>query len=419
MPTTRTSFIPVAVDSHFPIQNLPYGVFKRGDESSPRVGVAIGELVVDLAVLERRGLLATSPPAVFAQPSLNAFMALGRRIWRSTREEVQSLLSADNPTLRDDTVLRRDSLLPMEDVELLLPVEIGDYTDFYSSREHATNCGAMFRGPDNALFPNWLHLPVAYHGRASSIVPSGTDLHRPLGQTKPDEAAMPTFGPSRAVDFELEMGVFVGSGNDLGEPIPIDRAAEHLFGMVLVNDWSARDIQKWEYVPLGPFLAKSFGTTISPWVVTFDALEPFRVSGPVQDPPVLDYLHCDRPAAFDIHLEVALQPSGGEPTTICRSNFRHLYWSWLQQVAHHTSNGCNLRTGDLLASGTISGPASDARGCLLELTWGGRDPVKLADGQTRRFLEDGDRVTLTGWCQGDGYRVGFGEATGKLLPARA
>ena len=303
---------------------------------------------------------------------------------------------------------------------MLLPAEIGDYTDFYSSREHATNVGALFRGPDNALFPNWLHLPVAYHGRASSLVASGTDLHRPLGQTKADDAAQPTFGPSQAVDFELEMGLLIGRGNTLGEPIPIDRAAEQMFGLVLVNDWSARDIQKWEYVPLGPFLSKSFGTSLSPWVVTLDALEPFRTAGPVQDPPPLEYLRTNEPWAFDIQLQVSIQPDGAAvPTVVCRSNFKYLYWNLCQQVAHHTVGGCNLRPGDLLASGTISGPAADARGCLLELTSGGRQPVKLAGGAERRYLADGDRVTMSGWCQGPGYRVGFGEVTGRILGGNA
>jgi fumarylacetoacetase len=306
----------------------------------------------------------------------------------------------------------------MADVEMLLPVEIGDYTDFYSSRDHATNVGAMLRGPDNALMPNWLHLPVAYHGRASSVVVSGTDLKRPCGQTRADTAPAPVFGPSRSVDFELEMGFFIGPGNALGEPIPIERAENHIFGVVLVNDWSARDIQKWEYVPLGPFLAKNFGTSISPWVVTLEALEPFRVAGPRQDPEPLAYLRPPCGAAYDIHLEVSLQAAGSlEPVRICASNLRSLYWNFCQQVAHHTCNGCNLRTGDLLATGTISGRTPESRGCLLELTMAGRNPLLLPGGRRRSFLEDGDRVTMTGWCQGAGYRVGFGEVTGKLLAA--
>lgn len=420
------SFVPVAPESHFPIQNLPFGVFRPhrgGADSGPRVGVAIGEIVVDLSVLERRGLLTVATPAggadtLFDRPSLNAFMALGRPAWSAVREKLSRLLRHDEPRLRDDAALRREALVPLADVDLLLPVEIGDYTDFYSSKDHASNVGAMLRGPENALMPNWLHLPVAYHGRASSVVVSGTDVRRPCGQTKADKAPAPSFGPSRSLDFELEVGLLVGPGNALGAPIPIGQAVDHMFGLVLVNDWSARDIQKWEYVPLGPFLSKSFCTSISPWVITLEALEPFRVAGPPQDPAPLPYLQNPRDQAYDLHLEVALQPGGrGEPVCVCRSNFRHLYWSLAQQVAHHTSNGCNLRPGDLLASGTISGPTPDSRGCLLELTRGGREPLSLPDGQTRAFLEDGDRVTLTGWCQGSGYRVGFGEVTGTVLPA--
>ena len=319
--------------------------------------------------------------------------------------------------LRDDEALRRRALLPADGVEMLLPVEIGDYTDFYSSREHATNVGTMFRGAENALMPNWLHLPVAYHGRASSVVASGTDLRRPRGQTKADDAQRPSFTPSRLVDFELEMGFFIGPGSALGEPISIAAAEEHIFGLVLVNDWSARDIQKWEYQPLGPFLAKNFGTSISPWVVTLDALEPFRQPGPEQDPEPLDYLRPPGPGAFDIRLEVSLQPEGeDEATRLCTSNLKHLYWSMAQQLAHHTVTGCDVRTGDLLASGTISGPTEKSYGSLLELTWRGTKPIRTKGGAERRFIQDGDRVTMTGWCEGDGYRVGFGEVSGRILP---
>lgn len=418
------SFIPVSPESHFPIQNLPFGVFRPHSGGAPRVGVAIGNQILDMSVVERIGWLVIpglcdSVEPIFDRASLNTFMACGRRVWSAVRGRLSLLLRDDQPLLRDDAALRREAIVPMSEAELLLPVEIGDYTDFYSSREHATNVGAMLRGPDNALMPNWLHLPVAYHGRASSVVVSGTDLRRPCGQTKPDEAPVPAFGPSRSVDFELELGFFVGTGNVLGEPIPIDRAEEHIFGFVLVNDWSARDIQKWEYVPLGPFLSKNFGTSISPWVVSLDALQPFRVAGPAQDPVPLPYLKNARDAAYDIYLEVSLQAAGSrESTRICSTNARDLYWSCSQQLAHHASNGCNLRTGDLLASGTISGSPADARGCLLERTLGGRQPLVLPDGQARKFLEDGDRVTMTGWCQGTGFRVGFGEVTGTLLPAR-
>lgn len=422
------SFIDVPADHPFPIQNLPYGVFRRAGESRPAIGVAIGDYVLDLRVLSGRGLLDLPELAgqrPLAEERLNAFMALGRDAWTAVRRRLLELLSADNPTLRDDAALRQAALVPQSQVRMELPAVIGDYTDFYSSRYHAENVGTMIRGPENALQPNWLHLPVAYHGRASSVVISGTPIHRPLGQTMADGAASPRFGPSRALDFELEMGFFIGPGNNLGEPVSAAAAEPHIFGLVLVNDWSARDLQKWEYQPLGPFLAKNFATTISPWVVTLDALEPFRTAGPVQDPQPLPYLQTSQNATYDIELAVTLRPGqggedkqeGGQATEICRSNFRHLYWSMCQQLAHHTISGCNLRSGDLLASGTISGPTPESRGCLLERTWGGREPLTLTDGSQRRFLEDGDEVTLTAWCQGNGYRIGFGEAAGVILPA--
>jgi fumarylacetoacetase len=415
------SWVPVAPESHFPIQNLPYSVFRRRAGISPHTGVAIGDYVLDLTVLETAGLL--DAPALLGRPffdrgTLNGFLALGRPAWREVRANISRLLRHDEPWLRDDALLRERALVPRTEVEMLLPVEIGDYTDFYSSREHATNVGIMMRGPDNALMPNWLHLPVAYHGRASSVVVGGTDVRRPKGQTKADDAPAPTFGPSRSLDFELEMGFFIGPGNSLGQPIPIEQAPEHIFGMVLVNDWSARDIQRWEYQPLGPFLAKNFATTISPWVVTLDALEPFRTTGPKQDPAPLPYLRSPGDWAFDIRLEVLLQSATMDrPHVVSRSNAKYLYWNVCQQLAHHAVNGCNLRTGDLLASGTISGPAPDSYGSMLELAWKGTKPLELPDGEKRVFLQDGDRVTLTGWCQGRGYRVGFGEATGRVLPA--
>ena len=417
------SFVKVEADSHFPIQNLPYGVFRFKTGGLPRIGTAIGDYVLDLATLEQHGLLHghhLRGQGVFRLPTLNAFLELGRPAWSEARSLISHLLAANEPTIRDSDILRESALIPMAEVEMLLPVAIGDYTDFYSSREHATNVGIMMRGPDNALQPNWLHLPVAYHGRASSVVISGTDLHRPKGQTKADDAPAPSFGPSKALDFELEMGFFVGPGNALGEPIPIAQAGEHIFGMVLVNDWSARDIQRWEYVPLGPFLAKNFGTSISPWIVTLDALEPFRIPGPAQQPEPLPYLRSQGNWAFDIHLEAHLQTAKmPERHRICASNAKHLYWNICQQLAHHTITGCNLRTGDLLASGTISGMAPDSYGSLLELAWKGTKPLTLPSGEQRSYLEDGDRVTMTGWCQGEGYRVGFGEVTGKILPARA
>ncbi|MBI1915763.1 MAG: fumarylacetoacetase [Planctomycetes bacterium] len=415
------SWVAVPPDSDCPIQNLPFGVFRRRAGGEPGVGVAIGEHVLDLAVLEAVGRFdgpVLRPVKVFGTRTLNAFLALGRGAWSEARATISRLLRHDEPALRDNATLRERALVPMQDVEMLLPAEIGDYTDFYSSREHATNVGSMFRGPDKALMPNWLHLPVAYHGRASSLVVSGTDLHRPHGQSKPESVEAPVFGPSRSLDFELEVGYLVGPGNALGTPIPAADALDHLFGMVLVNDWSARDIQAWEYVPLGPFLGKNFGTSLSPWVVTMEALEPFRTDGPAQDPPPLPYLGTSGPMSYDINLEVHLQSGRmDEPVRICRSNFKYLYWNIAQQVAHHTVNGCNLRPGDLLASGTVSGPTPDSFGSLLELTWRGTRPITLGNGEERRFLEDGDRVTFRGWCQGNGYRVGFGEVTGRILPA--
>jgi fumarylacetoacetase len=417
------SFIEVSPFSHFPVQNLPYAVFRPKAGGSLRIGVAIGEFVLDLAAIHDAGLFNSTSVAgggVFNQPSLNAFMALGRPAWRDVRTQIQHLLSADVPTLRDNPTLRDAAFFRQNDVELQLPAQIGDFTDFYASREHATNVGIIFRGKDNALMPNWLHLPVGYHGRSSSIVLSGTDIRRPQGQMRLKGSELPVFGPSRQLDFELEMGWFIGKGNTLGQPIAIKDAEQHIFGLVLVNDWSARDIQAWEYQPLGPFLAKSFATSISPWVVPLDALEPFRMAGPEQTAEVLPYLRSASMSSFDIHLEAKLQGAAmKDPQRITSSNFRNLYWSMAQQIAHHTIGGCNLRPGDLLASGTISGREPDARGCLLELTWGGTKPIRLHNGEERVWLEVGDELTITGWCQGDGYRVGFGQVTGRVLPALA
>ena len=414
------SFIDVPDDHPFPIQNLPYGVFRPRTEADPRVGVAIGDFVLDLAVLEDNGVfddptIRTERP--FSETALNVFMALGKSSWTNARATISHLLRADTPELRDDEALRQQALHPRSEVDLLMPVLVGDYTDFYSSKEHATNVGSMFRDPENALKPNWLHLPVGYHGRASSVIPSGQNVRRPCGQLKPDDGP-PQYGPSRLLDFELEMGFFVGPGNELGDPIPIDEAEDHIFGMVLVNDWSARDIQKWEYEPLGPFLGKSFATTISPWVVPMAALAPFRCEGPTQEPEPLPYLRSTSQRCFDIQLEVGLQSDEMDaPHPVCRSNTRHLYWDVRQQLAHHTVNGCNTRPGDLLASGTISGPTPDSYGSMLELSWRGENPVELPSGETRTFLEDGDRVVMRAWAQGDGYRVGFGTAEAKVLPA--
>ncbi|MEB1808901.1 MAG: fumarylacetoacetase [Bacillaceae bacterium] len=414
------SFIPVEANSHFPIQNLPYGIFRPLDGGKPRVGVAIGEYVLDLSVVEGAGLLKdTGLPdeAIFAKSSLNAFMALGKDVWKKVRAKLQFLLNEDEPTLRDQSELRTAAIRKQSEVELLLPAKIGDYTDFYASKEHATNVGTMFRGKENALMPNWTHLPVGYHGRSSSVVISGTDIHRPKGQMKPKDADTPLFGPSNQLDIELEMGWFIGPGNERGKPISAVAAEEQIFGLVLVNDWSARDIQAWEYQPLGPFLSKSFATSVSPWVVPLEALEPFRTEGPKQDPDPLPYLQKDGPSTFDIHLEVYLKGKEMDRSQkIISTNFSNLYWSMAQQIAHHTVAGCNLRPGDLLASGTISGEKKHERGCLLELTWRGSDPIELDNGEERVWLEDEDEITMTGWCQGDGYRIGFGEVTGRILP---
>jgi fumarylacetoacetase len=416
------TFIDIAPDSHFPVENLPFGIFKPA-RGVPRVGVAIGDHVLDLSILEGHGHF-KSPEfesehgRVFVENSLNEFLSLGRPAWRKAREVIQKLLSADNPVLRDDVHLREQVFHKQKDIVMQLPARIGDYTDFYSSYHHAHNVGTMLRGPENALMPNWKWLPVAYHGRASSIVVSGTDVRRPRGQIKPPDAATPVYAASKAFDYELETAFFIGPGNSLGYPVPIERAIDHIFGLVLMNDWSARDIQTWEYQPLGPFLAKNFCTTISPWVVTLEALEPFRKPLPPQDPEPLSYLRLTNDFSYDIQLEAALQTSKmNAPQVVTRTNFQNLYWSISQQLAHHTVNGCNLHPGDLLASGTISGPTEDSRGCMLELTWRGANPLQLPDGETRKWLEDGDRLTISGWCQGDGYRVGFGEATGKIVPA--
>jgi fumarylacetoacetase len=412
------SFIDVPRDSHFPLENLPFGVFKPRD-GAVRVGVAIGEFVLDLSILAQLGHFRTADfdgNRIFARDCLNDFLALGRPAWRKTREILQHLLSADTAALRDDAALRERVFYKQKDVTMQLPARIGDYTDFYSSYHHAHNFGTMLRGPENALMPNWKWLPVAYHGRASSIVVSGSEVRRPHGQIKPPDAAAPIFCPSKSLDYELEMAFLIGPRNSLGQPVPIERAVDHIFGFVLMNDWSARDIQAWEYQPLGPFLAKNFCTSISPWVVTLEALEPFRKSLAAQDPEPLPYLRARNDFTFDIHLQATLKTAVMDaPEVMTRSNFQNLYWSVSQQLAHHTVNGCNLQTGDLLASGTISGPTEESRGCMLELTWRGAKPLQLPNGDRRKWLEDGDTLTISGWCEGDDYRVGFGEVSGRII----
>jgi fumarylacetoacetase len=415
------SFIDIPEDSHFPIQNLPYCVFSPDARSSPRIGTAIGNYILDLAVLESehlfRDILGKSS-AVFSEPRLNPFMSLGPDVWHKVRSVISCLLRHDEPRLRDNDDLRPRALVRMTGAQLFMPVSIGDYTDFYASREHASNLGRLFRGPDNPLLPNWRHLPVAYHGRASSIIMSPAPVRRPSGQFLDPTTSRPKFGPTRQLDFELELGLFIGPGNDQGRPLRIGEAADHIFGFVLVNDWSARDIQRWEYQPLGPFLGKNFATSISPWVVSLEALKPFRCQGPPQDPAPLPHLRPVQDRAFDINLEVYLRPASVKKAgRITATNARYLYWDFYQQIAHHTSNGCNLRTGDLIASGTISGPGSGSYGSLIELTEGGSKPLQLDHNIRRTFLEDGDVITLTGFAQGPGFRIGFGEVSGTILPA--
>jgi fumarylacetoacetase len=416
-PTLR-SFIPVDPASDFPIQNLPYGVFSTAALSAPRIGVAIGDYVLDLWQLEQDGRLDVGPLGVFSNPSLNPFMALGPNVWSKTRARISELLRHDNPELRDNEKLRSRALVPMADVRLHLPIAVSGYTDFYSSKEHATNVGVMFRGKDNALQPNWLHMPIGYNGRASTVVVSGTRVRRPRGQLKPPNVEAPTFGPCKRLDFELEMAVVVGQPSPMGEMLTEAQAEAMIFGFVLLNDWSARDIQQWEYVPLGPFQAKAFATSISPWVVTREALEPFRLEGPVQDPAPLPYLRQARPNNYDLELEVSLRAAPMHAAqTICHTNFKYMYWSSVQQLVHHASSGCAMNVGDLLGSGTISGPEKSQRGSLLEISWNGTEPLELAGGVKRTFLEDGDSLVMRGWCQGDGFRVGFGEVEGTIVAA--
>ncbi len=412
------SWVDVPADSDFPIQNLPFGSGSTDDEAYV-VMTRIGDQVVDLDALCEAGLI--EAPPLFGN---TAFMGGLESLMMEGPEVVRALRARLSELLRDDKALNglhrdvmRKAMYPAADVLMDVPAIIGDYTDFYSSRQHAYNVGVMFRDPANALLPNWLHLPVGYHGRASSIIPTGEPFHRPKGQFKPAPDAAPVFGPTRQLDFELEMGFFTYEGRELGESISTAEAEDHIFGLALFNDWSARDIQAWEYVPLGPFLGKNFASSISPWVVTLDALAPFRVAGPVQDPPVLPYLQYTGHKHFDIHLEVALLPKGGQETVLCRSNLKHLYWNMAQQLAHHTVNGCNINAGDLMASGTISGNEPSSFGSMLELAWKGTRPVKLADGSERSFIQDGDTVIMRAHGIANGVRIGFGEVRSEVLPA--
>lgn len=408
----KQTWVDVPENSDFSIHNLPFGIFST-KKLSPRVGVAIGNHIVDLYAVAKKGLLEEKnlDPKVLLSDKLNGYINLGKSITKRVRKKLQSLLCDPNSGLR-----KMRALIKQSDAKMHLPLDIGDYTDFYSSIEHATNVGKMFRDPANALLPNWRHLPVGYHGRSSSIVVSGTPIRRPKGQTKAKDAPKPKFGPSKRMDFELEMAFVIGKENGLGKAITVEKAEDHIFGMVIFNDWSARDIQVWEYVPLGPFLGKNFASSISPWIVTLEALAPFRVKGPSQKPAVLSYLKSKGEKNIDINLEVSITPHKSTETVICESNFKYMYWNMSQQLAHHTVNGCNVRVGDMMASGTISGKNEKSYGSMLELSWAGSKTIKLNDGSERKFIEDNDTVSMRAYAQKGNVRVGFGKVSTKLLP---
>ncbi|MGB0917026.1 MAG: fumarylacetoacetase [Flavobacteriales bacterium] len=412
------SWINIPTNSDFSLANIPFGIAKANGKTF--AASRIGDSVVNIDALAGAGLFdgLSLPSGIFSQNTLNDFIALGKSVTNPVRERIQQLFSSENSELSENTAVRDNAILSLDSVEMLLPVRVGDYTDFYSSKEHATNVGSLFRDPANALFPNWSHLPVGYHGRASSIIVSGTDIHRPKGQTKADDADVPSYGPCRLLDFELEMAFIVGKSNDLGTSISVQEAEDHIFGMVVFNDWSARDIQKWEYVPLGPFLGKNFASSISPWIITMEALEPFRTPSPKQDPKVLPYLEMEKDHNFDIALEAIIETEKGDAKTVCNSNFKYMYWSMAQQLAHHTVNGCNMEVGDMCGSGTLSGPTPDSYGSMLEISWKGTKPVSMPDGTERKFLQDGDSVVMKAFCEKDGTRVGFGEVRSKILPAK-
>jgi len=412
------SWIKIEENSDFPIQNLPFGIYSTKNKSK-RVGIAIGNQIIDLYELANAGLLDSTDVSsdVFGSEFLNPFMELGKETTRKVRNRVSQLMRASNTEIKGHDDLKKKVLDNESDATMHLPVKIGDYTDFYSSKEHATNVGTMFRDPDNALLPNWLYIPVGYHGRASSIITTEQAIVRPKGQQKPKDDEPPTFGPCKLLDFELEMAFITYNGKPLGESIDVDEAEDFMFGMCLFNDWSARDIQKWEYVPLGPFLAKNFASSMSPWIVTMDALEPFRCETPAQNPKPFEYLQYSGKKSFDIKLEMYIQPENGEENCVSKSNYKHMYWNQSQQLAHHSVNGCNIMCGDLMGSGTISGPTPDSYGSMLELSWKGTKPITLSDGSERKFLLDGDTVIERGYCQNESVRVGFGEVRTKILPA--
>ncbi|MFC7357568.1 fumarylacetoacetase [Jejudonia soesokkakensis] len=414
----RITWLDVPHNSDFPIQNIPFGVFLTRDDVIT-IGTRIGNTAIDLGALHQLGYFKDIELTddIFLQDSLNDFIADGRKTWRLVRNRISDLFLKGNDELRKNKEHCKEVLFRLDEIEMQLPVDVGDYTDFYASKEHATNVGSLFRDPENALLPNWLHIPIGYHGRSSSIIPSGTAVRRPVGQTKPGDDGVPGFGPSKLLDFELEMAFITTATNDLGKRVPIKEAEENIFGLVLFNDWSARDIQAWEYVPLGPFLGKSFASTISPWIVTLDALQPFRTKSPKQDPTPLPYLQQPDNMAYDIKLQAAIKPQGGIETVVCNSNFKYMYWSMAQQLTHHTVNGCNVRSGDMMGSGTISGPTEDSYGSMLELTWKGTKPITLSDGGERKFINDGDTVIMRAHSEKNGIRIGFGECKGKVLPA--
>jgi fumarylacetoacetase len=411
------SWVEVSPDSHFPIQNLPLGIFSTFKTPKARVGVAIGDYVLDVAVLSEKGFLKglKIPASAFKQPFLNPLIALGKPTLRKLHQRLTELLEKGNAMLLPH---QSDILVAMKDAVLHLPIQVGDYTDFYASKEHASHVGAMFRNPANPLPPNWLYLPIGYHGRASSIVVSGTDIYRPKGQIKVSEDAPPIFAPTQKLDFELEMGFVVGKNSELGQSISTHDAENYIYGMVLLNDWSARDIQRWEYQPLGPFLGKNFASSISPWVVSLEVLNEFQVETPPQEPEVLDYLKFEGKGNFDIQLEVSIQPYQSQEKIVCQSNTRYLYWNIYQQLAHHTVNGCNMRIGDICGSGTISGETSDTWGSLLELTWNGQNPIEMPNHSVRTFLEDGDTVIMRAFAEKNSVKIGFGEVRGMILSAR-
>lgn len=415
---SRKTWVAIPENSDFPIQNLPFGILSKNG-GIKKVGVALGDYAIDLSALFDFGYLdlETYSHHHFENDYLNELLSLGKDKVQALRERISYLFSTESDELRTDTKINQ-ILFKVSELDMHMPFKIGDYTDFYSSEDHARNVGKMFRDPENALLPNWKHIPVGYHGRSSSIIPSGVAIHRPKGQTMPKDADKPVFGPCKLLDFELEMAFITYPGKELGASISTSEAEDYIFGMVIMNDWSARDIQKWEYVPLGPFLAKNFASSISTWVVTMDALQPFKTKGPIQDPEVLPYLKCETSHHYDIKLDVLIEPENTEATVVSQSNYKHMYWNMAQQLAHHTVNGCNINAGDMMASGTISGPSSGSYGSMLEISWQGTTPITLADGSERKFINDHDTVEMRGFCENSEVRIGFGSVRTKILPSK-